>query len=260
MDKVQAWYDEKYDEWARLERHKIEFDITKKHLDKYIKGEKLEIFDIGGGPGRYSFYLAEQGHQVTLLDLSKKNIEIAQEKSEELGIQLKQIVQGNALDLSAFQQQFDVILLMGPLYHLLEAADRAKSVSEALRLLKPGGLLVASFISTYAPIQDYLKKLYPFDQAGDLLQFLDDGRSSGGKGFTQAYFIDPYEAMEFLQGFGLKQLAFAGVENILAAKEIEVNELSEEEYEKWLNVCYKLSQDKNLYGTSEHYLYIGQKP
>ncbi len=56
---------------------------------------------------------------------------------------------------------------------------------------------------------------------------------------------------------GLKELAFVGVENILTAKEKEINQLEESEYKKWLEICYRLGQDKNLFGTSEHYLYIG---
>ena len=43
MNKVEHWYDNEYDEWKRLERHKIEFDITKRYLDKYIIGENLEV-------------------------------------------------------------------------------------------------------------------------------------------------------------------------------------------------------------------------
>ncbi|WP_217490900.1 hypothetical protein [Bacillus sp. FJAT-27225] len=72
MNEIEAWYNTAYDEWQRLEHHKIEFDITKRFLDDFITGEALEIFDIGGGPGRYALYLAEKGHNVTLLDLSRK--------------------------------------------------------------------------------------------------------------------------------------------------------------------------------------------
>lgn len=99
MNKVEHQYDKEYDEWERLERHKIEFDITKRYLDEYIIGDNLEIFDIGGGPGRYSIYLAEKGHKVSLLDLSKRNIEVAKEKSREKNITLEAYIHGNALEL-----------------------------------------------------------------------------------------------------------------------------------------------------------------
>jgi len=62
-----------------------------------------------------------------------------------------------------------------------------------------------------------------------------------------------------MNSFGLKELAFVGIENILAAKELEVNLLEEDEYAKWLELCYRLGKDENLMGTSEHYLYIGRK-
>lgn len=259
MNKIEEWYDEKYDEWDRLEVHKIEFDITKRYLDEYIKGESLKIFDIGGGPGRYAMYLSEKGHKVSLLDLSKRNIEVAREKSAEKGIILEDYIHGNALELDQYDGEYDVILLMGPLYHLIDTDDRINCIQGALRLLKPNGLIVASFISNYAPLLDYLKNLYPVDSIDELLVFLDDGTNAGDKGFTQAYFTESEEARELMASFGLEEIVFAGVENILNSKEREINLLEDKEYKKWLDICYKLSQDKNLMGTSEHFLYIGRK-
>ncbi|WFA08967.1 class I SAM-dependent methyltransferase [Tissierella sp. Yu-01] len=259
MNKIEQWYDEKYDEWDRLERHKIEFDITKRYLDEYITGENLEIFDIGGGPGRYALYLAEKRHKVSLLDLSKRNIEVAKEKSVEKGIILEDYIHGNALELDEYEQKYEVILLMGPLYHLVDERDRKACIEGALKLLKSNGIIVASFISNYAPIQNYLKNLYPINSVDELLVFLDDGISDDYKGFTQAYFTDPKEAKQLMNSFGLQEIIFAGVENILNPKEKEINMLEEEEYNNWLDICYRLSKDSNLIGTSEHFLYIGRK-
>lgn len=204
-------------------------------------------------------YLAEKGHNVSLLDLSKRNIEVAKEKSAEKGIILEDYIHGNALELNEYDQKYDVILLMGPLYHLVDEEDRIACIQGALKLLKPNGIIVASFISNYAPIQDYLKNLYSIDSIDELLTFLDDGINVDGKGFTQAYFTNPEEAKQLMNSFGLQEIIFAGVENILNSKEKEINILEEEDYKKWLDICYKLSQDKNLIGTSEHFLYIGRK-
>lgn len=259
MNKVELWYDEKYDEWDRLNRHKIEFDITKRYMDEYIIGENLKIFDIGGGPGRYSIYLAEKGHRVSLLDLSKRNIEVAKEKSVEKGISLEAYIHGNALELNEYEGMYDVILLMGPLYHLVRESDRRTAIEGALKLLKPNGIIIASFISNYAPIQDYLKGLHPIESVDELLNYLKDGENQEDKGFTTAYFIDYKEAKNLMESFGLTEIVFAGVENILCSKELDVNMLEEDEYKKWLEICYQLSQDENLMGTSEHFLYIGRK-
>jgi S-adenosylmethionine-dependent methyltransferase len=259
MEEIQQWYDSQYDEWNRLERHKIEFDITKRYLDEYVAGDRLQVFDIGGGPGRYAIYLAKKGHQVTLLDLSKRHLEVAREKAKEQGVSLAGYVHGNALDLSGVPQTFDVILLMGPLYHLVKEADRKKAVQEALNRLKPGGLLVASFISNYAPLQDYLADLQPIATVDQLLGYLTHGENKTSEGFTTAYFTDSKEARSLMASFGLTELAFAGVENILGSKENEINRLSDDEYRKWLEIGYRLSQDVNLMGTSQHFLYIGRK-
>lgn len=259
MNEIEIWYNEKYDEWSRFDRHKIEFDITKRYLDEYISGDSLEIFDIGGGPGRYSIYLAEKGHKVTLLDLSERNINVAKEKSAECGITLEGYIHGNALELDKYQQKYDVILLMGPLYHLVKEADRKKAMEGAVKLLKPDGIIVTSFISNYAPIHDNLSQPYPIESVDELLRYLEDGNNKDGEGFTTAYFSGYQEAKELMNSFGLTELVFAGVENILVSKEKEINLLEESEYRKWLEIGYQLSRDRNLIGTSYHFLYIGRK-
>lgn len=259
MNEIEHWYDHEYDEWERLKRHKIEFDITKRYLDEFIVGEHLQIFDIGGGPGRYSIYLAEKGHKVTLLDLSNHNIEVAKRKSFERGIPLEDYIHGNALELDQFEQKYDVVLLMGPLYHLIKECDRKKAVEGALRLLKPNGLIIASFISNYAPIQDTLSHLTSIESVKEVLGYLKNGENNDKEGFTTAFFIDYQEARTFMNSFGLKEKVFAGIENVLGSKEKEILQLAHNEYEKWLEIGYQLGKDKNLIGTSQHFLYIGCK-
>jgi ubiquinone/menaquinone biosynthesis C-methylase UbiE len=263
MDAVESWYDNEYDEWSRLDRHRVEFEITRKYLDTYISGNALEILDIGGGPGRYSLYLAGKGHKVTLLDLSQHNIDIAGEKSKELGIPLEDRIKGNALDLRAFpEEKFDVVLLMGPLYHLVRLEDRRKALEEALRLLKKGGVIIASFISNYAPFQEafiYMNLDGNADEISRMLHFLENGENEAGSGFTVAYFTGMEEAQALMAEQGVKQLAFAGVENVLGLREREIINLSKEDFDKYIDVGYILSQDRNLAGISFHYLYVGQK-
>ncbi len=263
MDPIEQWYDKEYDEWERLERHKIEFEITKRYMDKYITGQNQTIFDIGGGPGRYSFYLTQKGHRVSLLDLSRHNIHVARGKSRELDIWLEDYIKGNALDLSTHDpESYDVVLLMGPLYHLIKEEDRQKAMVEALRVLKKDGIFIASFISNYAPIQDALTWLELNGEKEDvqnLLHYIYDGRNKDGVGFTTAYFTSKEEARLLMQKNGLKELAFVGVENILGCKETDILKCTKENQEKWLELGFALSQEESLMGTSQHYLYIGQK-
>lgn len=259
MNEIEEWYDNKYDEWLRLDRHRVEYEITKRYMDEFIKGEKLDILDIGGGPGRYSIYLAGKGHNLTLFDLSGKNLEVAKEKSKEYEVTLEGYIKGNILDVQSFDKKFDVVLLMGPMYHLIKVEERKQALLNALSYLKDGGIIITSFISSYAVLQDYLLRLDGFDNTEVVLKYLKDGINQEEEGFTTAYFIGIEEAQEFMKGFGIEQLAFAGVENVLCSKEHEILALPEEDIQKWLEIAYVLSQDKNLLGTSCHFLHIGKK-
>lgn len=276
MNEIEKFYDEEYDEWSRLDRHFVEFALTKRYMDVYLEqymektGKRtLKILDIGGGPGRYSLYLAQKGHRVTLLDLSAHNVEVAKEKAAEGNILLEGAVKGNALALEEFPSDYDIVLLMGPLYHLIEEKDRIAAVRQALDRLKAGGLLFASFISAFAPLQEcfaYLKEMDISSEENDyhnLLAYLKDGRNiekeNSINGFTTAYFTGIGEAREMMAAFSLKELVFAGTESILACKEDEVRQLSEPNKEAWLETAYRLSQNEYLLGSSMHFLYIGEK-
>jgi len=87
-----------------------------KDLREFLPEAPRRLLDIGGGPGRYSIALARLGYSVTLFDLSQGCLELAQQKSKELGVELSATVRGNALSLRDFAEEtFDVALLMGPL-------------------------------------------------------------------------------------------------------------------------------------------------
>lgn len=117
-------------EWERLDGFHFEFEIAKHYLNKYLRGKT--VLDIGGGPGRYSVYLAQQGYDVTLVDLSEGNIELAKQKFLEYGLDVKAYV-CDARDLFSLQlEKFDNVLLMGPLYHLSNIEDR-KNVFRKLK-------------------------------------------------------------------------------------------------------------------------------
>ena len=106
------------------------------------------------------------------------------------------------MDLSEFEgEAYDVVLLMGPLYHLIHEADRRKSIENAMRLLKKGGLLVAAFISNYAPIQDALLYCNADFDTEELLTYLENGLNEAEQGFTTAYFTGVEEAKALMNSF-----------------------------------------------------------
>ena len=137
---VRSYYDDGVaTEWSRLKRHPFEFEITKRHINRFVT-PRAKIADIGGGPGRYAFYYAERGHEVSLFDLSPKNIEFA--TTARRGVKLAETIQGSATDLSVFaSHHFDLTLCMGPLYHMKDESDRGAVITECRRITAPGAFL-----------------------------------------------------------------------------------------------------------------------
>lgn len=263
---VEQFYDSCAErEWLRMERHKMEFALNTRALREYLPA-RAAILDVGGGPGRYSIHLAQQGHEVTLLDLSAANVELGRRKAAEFGVSLRDCVHGDALDLSRFaDQSFDAVLLMGPLYHLLEEADRARAVNEALRVLRPGGLLFAAFITRNAFLIDLLRAA-PEELSNYTPQLLDHLLTHGtnvvtdqNPGFTNAYFVDPTEVAPWLAGFGLTRLRVMASDPIVQPVEERINALSGRDFQCWADVCYRISVDQTVWGTAEHLMYIGRK-
>ena len=131
----------------RLERGlgKVEFYRSKEIISKYIT-EKSTIYDIGGGIGKYSEWLAELGHDVTLIELAPTAVAYAKKNMKTHYI--AEI--GDAREINKPDESADVVLLMGSLYHLQNESDREKALKEAYRLLKKGGLLIAAGISKFS--------------------------------------------------------------------------------------------------------------
>lgn len=123
----------------------VEFYRSKEIISGYIK-EKSVIYDIGGGIGKYSDWLAGMGHDVTLIELAPKAVEYA--KANMKAPYLAEV--GDARDIRKPDESADVVLLMGPLYHLQDRTEREKALREAYRVLKKGGLLIAAGISRYS--------------------------------------------------------------------------------------------------------------
>ena len=145
MKELEAYY-EAYDEDGRLLlRHgQVEYLTTMKYIHDLLAGDrKARILEVGAGTGRYSVTLANEGFQVTAVELIEHNLEILKKKLR--GTEPITVQQGNALDLSVFPDaSFDMTLVLGPMYHLYTKEDKLQALSEAVRVTRPGGhLLIA---------------------------------------------------------------------------------------------------------------------
>jgi S-adenosylmethionine-dependent methyltransferase len=265
MKTVEHYYDlDPLQEWARGERHPTEFAVTFRILDEYLPLPPARILDNGGGPGRYSIILTQRGYDVTLLDLSEGNLALAAEKAAERGVKLSEIRKANALDLSFIpDSHFDAVLLMGPLYHLFTIRERLQAVMEAERVLKPGGLVFAAFITRFALFRDAASKGTMEQITANrpyFLNFLDTGvLKDSGSGFTDAYCAHPEEVEPFMESTGLETLALVGLEGVLAGHETHANALEGEAWDFWVDLNYRLGHEPSLHGAADHLLYVGRK-
>lgn len=110
------------------------------------------MLDIGGGPGRYTLWLAECGYQVTLADLSPELIKIAREKvaASSVASRVEEMIVADACDLSRWDTgSFDAVLALGPFYHLPDPADRDSAARELVRVLRPGGIAFVALMPRY---------------------------------------------------------------------------------------------------------------
>jgi ubiquinone/menaquinone biosynthesis C-methylase UbiE len=119
---------------------------TREIISRYLDDSVQVIMDIGGGTGVYAAWLAEKGYDVRLYDLSPENIEIARKSSAAIS----QCQVADARKIPAEDNSADLVLLLGPLYHLIEQKDRVQALSEARRVLKPGGACIAAVINRFA--------------------------------------------------------------------------------------------------------------
>lgn len=253
-------------EWERMERHRTEFAVTLRALQENLPLPPVKILDCGGGPGRYAIKLTQQGYEVALFDLSESNLTLAKEKASAADITLSAIHMGTATDLSRFaENSFDAVLLMGPLYHLLDESDRQQAMAEANRVLKSGGMFFAAFITRYAAIKWSAANnpLWAVEHPEETQSILETGQlppRGEADGEFVAYFAHPDEVRPLVEEAGFQIKTILGVEGLVSEIEEKINKLTGEAWEFWVDLNYSVATDPCLHGGAEHLLVVAEKP
>src|SRR5262245_64690385 len=132
----------------------LEFARTKEVVLRYLSPPPATILDVGGASGAYALWLAEGGYQVHLIDPVSRLVEEARRRSEASPNRICPCQVGDARALTFRDGAADGVLLLGPLYHLTETAERLRALREVYRVLRPGGVMFAAAISRYASSLD----------------------------------------------------------------------------------------------------------
>jgi len=261
---VVDYYTSSYSEAERLghSHNRLEYVRTCELLETHLPAAPAKILDVGGGPGVYAAWLAARSYEVELLDLVEAHVRQAKELSATLESPFTARV-GDARSLDVEDESQDVRLLLGPLYHLPEPADRRAALSEAIRVTRRGGLIVAAAISRYSwPLDDLRKGLITPERAKFMEKIATTGKYDPAYGFTTAYAHLPRELKQELEDAGLADVWVTGIEG--PGWLLFKPELSDEEVETFLTRATLIARlcdgDMNIAAASSHLLAHGRKP
>jgi SAM-dependent methyltransferase len=234
---------------------RIEFARTKELLTRHLPPSPARVLDVGGGPGAYAVWLAEKGYDVRLVDAMPLHVQ----QAVELADGRFTAVEGDARELDEPPTSYDAVLLLGPLYHLLERSDRFAALREAGRVLRPGGVLAAAAISRFASLLDGLLRGL-LDDAGWALveRDLAEGRHLPPDRalFTTAYFHRPDELVGELEEAGFALQGLFGVEGPgwVRAETLDDGQTREDV----IRVARAVEQEPAIIGASAHFLAIAR--
>ncbi|HYZ52138.1 MAG TPA: methyltransferase domain-containing protein [Streptosporangiaceae bacterium] len=201
---VRRFYEKVYSEAGRLTRSpqgQAEFLRTQELLRRLLPAPPAIVLDVGGGPGTHARWLATDGYAIHLIDLVPGHARTARDTTRDManGDVLLSASVGDARRLPARSGVADAVLMLGPLYHLTERADRVRALREAGRAARPGGVVVAAAISRNAALMDMTQQgRVTAATLPGLLTAYATGVHDPRAGFTTAYFHRPDElAAEF---------------------------------------------------------------
>jgi ubiquinone/menaquinone biosynthesis C-methylase UbiE len=209
-DDVTAYYADRFDEAARLSRDgagRLELLRTRELLRRYLPGAPASVLDVGGGPGAHARWLVEDGYRVHVVDPVPLHV------AQAMTACVCTAEVGDARGLSAADASFDVVLMLGPLYHLTSRADRLRALGEARRVVRPGGVVAVAAISRHAALIDKAARGRLDDDATRRLgPVVRTGQHDPSLGFTEAYFHTPAELSGELAEAGFASVAVFGLE------------------------------------------------
>ncbi len=241
----------------------LELVRTREVLRRHLPPPPRRILDVGGGTGVHAAWLLRDGYDVHLVDITPQHVERAIAALSGLGLTAEV---GDARHLAGPDASFDAVLLLGPLYHLVERADRLAALREARRVVKPGGPVAVAAISRFASLIDGLVREFLFEPEFRRIvrRDLADGRHANPDNhphwFTTAFFHHPDELRQEITGTGLEVVELVGVEGIAGwLPHLEARWRRDADRETILEATRLIEAEPTLLGLSAHLLAVARR-
>ena len=250
-----------YDEDSRLtvKHGSVEFLTTMHYIGKYINpGDR--VLEIGAGTGRYSHALARQSHTVDAVELIEHNIEIFRRNT--LPGENITVVQGNALDLSAFQDNtYDITLLLGPLYHLYSREDKQQALREAIRVTRPGGVIFAAYVISDGCLLDEGFHRGNINVAQYIKMGLLDSRTFAASSKPEDLFelVRKEDIDDLMSIFPVPRLHYAASDGCALFMREAVDAMDDDTFALFLKYHFATCEREDLLGITSHALDIFRK-
>ncbi|MGE3075961.1 MAG: class I SAM-dependent methyltransferase [Dehalococcoidia bacterium] len=259
-------------EWKRLagpDTGPIEFELTTRQLSAYLKPGS-RVLDIGGGPGRYTLWLAAAGHRPILADLVPQLLVEARNHLAEMGLleSVEEVIEADVCNLRRWDAaSFDAALCLGPFYHLPEPERRDRAAAELARIIRPEGLLFAAFM----PRLGFLKRTIAvreewghWEDRDFLNNILEHGafyNDNPGR-FDAGYGARPEEIGPFFESHGFATEALLAAEGFAPPVSAELEAMRDANpaaFAAALDTLEATAAEPSILGAANHLLYIGRR-
>ncbi|MGW4460831.1 class I SAM-dependent methyltransferase [Micromonospora sp. NPDC004704] len=239
---------------------RLEYLRTWDVLTRVLPGAPAEVLDVGGATGVYAGPLAEAGYRVHVVDPVPEHVVAAASRP---GVTAEV---GDARELPVPDASVDAVLLLGPLYHLLEREQRVSAWREAKRAVRPGGVVVAAMICRWASMFDGFVHGYYDDPSfrelveGVLVDGVHRNVDPEKSFFTSAYFHDPAEVAGEVTDSGLVVERAVAVEGPLwqAGPRLAGILADPDRTELMLDMLRRVEEEPTLLGASSHFLAVAR--